>query len=146
MPAMPPQEVVNVLLDAFQQSGGSAAFVAGRTRHPRVFLVSSPIGDVTIWVYIWTLTPGGRDFPHEYRIQKTTVSSPLPMNPDGPTALLGYEPNLKMFAGFDVERHRTFTPGSATTQLDIRTVQAALHDGLAFDRKDNDEIAVGVRP
>jgi len=84
--------------------------------------------------------------PNEYRIQMTTVASPLPLNPLGPTILIGYEPDLHLFAGFDLERHHTFTTGSPSVQIDIRTVRAALQDGLTFDRKSNQEIAVGIRP
>ena len=84
--------------------------------------------------------------PDEYRIQMTTVASPLRLNPDGPTVLIGYEPDLRMFAGFDLSRHRTFTEGSPSVQIDIRTVREALQHGLAFDRKDNAEIALGIRP
>ncbi len=147
MPAIPPQEMVNVLLDAFQQSGAAAVFTPQKMLHPRVIVVTDPAGPVNVWVYMWTLTHGGRpSLPDEYRIQMTTVESPLAMNANGPTALLGYEPNLKMFAGFDLSRHKKFTTGSPSIQIDIRVVQAALHAGLAFDRKDNDEIAVGVRP
>jgi len=62
------------------------------------------------------------------------------------TVLLGYEPNLKLFAGFDIERHRTFTEGSSSVQIDVRPMRQALQDGLAFDRKANQEIAVGIRP
>jgi putative restriction endonuclease len=51
-----------------------------------------------------------------------------------------------MFAGFDLQRHRTFTPGSSSVQIDIRTVRQALQDGLAYDTKANDEIALGIRP
>ncbi len=51
-----------------------------------------------------------------------------------------------MFAGFDLERHRTFTQGSPSVQIDIRVVHQAQQDGLAFDRKDNLELAIGVRP
>jgi len=147
MPAIPPRIMVSVLLDAFQQSGESAVFTSQGNLHPRKFVLAGPSGSMVVWVYIWTLTPGGRpSLPNEYRIQMTTVESPLAVNPDGPTALLGYEPNLKMFAGFDLSRHRRFTTGSPSVQIDVRVVQAALNDGLAFDRKDNDEIAVGVRP
>lgn len=147
MPAIPPREMVSVLLDAFQQSGATAVFTPKKTLHPRVFVVTDPVAPVTIWVYMWTLTHGGRpSLPDEYRIQMTTVQSPLAINPAGPTALLGYEPNLKMFAGFDLSRHKRFTTGSPSVQVDIRVVQAALQAGLAFDRKDNDEMAVGVRP
>lgn len=147
MPAIPPQEMVNVLLDAFQQSGSAAIFTPQRALNPRVFVVTDSAGPLAVWVYMWTLTHGGRPtLPDEYRIQMTTVQSPLAVNPAGPTALLGYEPNLKMFAGFDLSRHKRFTTGSPSVQIDIRVVQAALQAGLAFDRKDNDEIAVGVRP
>lgn len=147
MPAISPRAMISVLLDAFQQSGESAVFTSHTSQHPRKFLLTGPSGPTVIWVYIWTLTPGGRpSLPNEFRIQMTTVQSPLVLNQVGPTALLGYEPNLKMFAGFDLARHRRFTIGSPSVQIDIRVVQAALDDGLAFDRKDNDEIAVGVRP
>src|SRR3989338_1137898 len=51
-----------------------------------------------------------------------------------------------MFGGFDLRRHRTFTRGSPSVQIDITTLRQALQDGLAFDRKDNNEIAVAIRP
>ena len=76
----------------------------------------------------------------------TTVTSPLALNPFGQTLLLGYEPNRKVFAGFDLVLHRTFTTGSPSVQIDIRVIDQALQDGMAFDRKGNDEIAVGIRP
>ncbi|MCC7291937.1 MAG: HNH endonuclease [Phycisphaerales bacterium] len=147
MPAIRPHEIVSVLLDAFQQSGATAVFTPRRAQHPRVFVVTDPAGPMVVCVYIWTLTHGGRpSLPDEYRIQMTSVESPLTPNPEGATALLGYEPNLRMFAGFDLSRHKRFTTGSPSVQIDIKVVLAALQAGLAFDRKDNDEIAVGVRP
>ena len=76
----------------------------------------------------------------------TTVSPPLGLNPDGATVLLGYTADLGLFAGFDLSRHRHFTPGSSSVQIDINTVRQALHLGLSFDRKSNDEIAIGIRP
>ncbi|MEW6668365.1 MAG: HNH endonuclease [Thermodesulfobacteriota bacterium] len=147
MPAAAQNVLVDAILDAFQDSGTSGVLLSGATRHPRRFLVQTETGSVEIWVYIWTLTHGGRpSLPDEYRVQMTTVASPLPINPRGYTVLLGYEPNHKMFAGFDLHRHRTFTAGSPSVQIDIKCVHKALQDGLAFDRKSNDEIAVGIRP
>ncbi|MDH3976312.1 MAG: HNH endonuclease, partial [Deltaproteobacteria bacterium] len=84
--------------------------------------------------------------PDEYRIQMTSVSSPLPKNPDGLTVLMGYHPDLRMFAGFDLNKHSTFTAGSPSVQIDITAIHAALQHGLSFTIKDNDEIAIGVRP
>lgn len=115
--------------------------------HPRKFAISGPEGPLNLWVYAWTLTPGGRpQLKNEYRIQMTSVSSPLDLNPDGPTILIGYEPNLNMFAGFDIHLHRTFTSGSPSVQVNIESINKALQDGLAFHRKENNEITVAIRP
>lgn len=147
MPAIVPAALVDALLDAFQESGSSGVLLSPISKHPRKFAVQTADGAAEIWVYIWTLTHGGRpNLPDEYRIQMTTVTSPLSLNPIGYTLLLGYEPNLKMFAGFDLDRHSKFTIGSPSVQIDIRTLHKALQDGLAFDRKDNNEVAIGIRP
>ena len=96
---------------------------------------------------MWTLTHGGRpSLPNEFRIQMTSVSSPLSLNPTGPTVLIGHDPNLKMFAGFDIQRHKEFSQGSPSIQIDIRTVRQALQDGIAINLKSNNELAVGIRP
>jgi putative restriction endonuclease len=148
MPATQSQQLVDAFLNAIEQSGNAAVLVSAIRQHPRKFAVTQPDGmDIIVWVYAWTLTFGGRpNLPHEYRIQMTTVRSPLAINPVGPTVLIGYEPNMKMFAGFDLMRHRQFTTGSPSVQIDLRVVRKALQDGLAFDRKGNNEIAVGIRP
>lgn len=147
MPAIRPNDLVDAILDAFQESGTSGLLLSSPSRHPRKFLVQTETGNVEVWTYAWTLTHGGRpSLPDEYRIQMTTVASPLPLKPTGYTVLLGYEPNLKMFGGFDLRRHRTFTTGSPSVQIDIKCIHKAMQDGLAFDRKENNEIAVGIRP
>lgn len=147
MPQLPGRELVAAVLEAVHASGGSAVLISSLSRHPRQFALMRPGGgSELLWVYMWTLTFGGRpSLPNEYRVQMTTVQSPLQLNPAGATVLIGYEPNLRMFAGFDLVKHRTFTPGSSSVQIDLRVVRQALQDGLAFDRKSNDEIAVAFR-
>ena len=148
MPAVSPAELVNAVLHAIQKSGGTGFYVsASSATHPREFLVQYLGDTISLWGYVWTLTHGGRQsLPREYRIQMTTVSSPLPVNPSGPTVLLGYHAESNMFAGFDIDKHRTFTAGSPSVQIDIEAIGTAAGDGLAFARKDNEEIAVGIRP
>jgi len=147
MPAINPNDLVNAIIDAFQESGTTSLLVSSINRHPRKFVIQAEFGGIEAWIYAWTLTHGGRpNLPDEYRIQLTTISSPLLINPDGYTLLLGYEPNLKMWAGFDLRRHRLFTSGSPSVQIDIKCMYKALQDGLAFDRKSNNEIAIGIRP
>jgi len=147
MPATQLIQLIDSLIDAFERSGGSGVLVSSARAHPRKFVVTDSFGGMKVWVYAWTLTPGGRpQLKNEYRIQMTSVTSPLEVNPDGATVLMGYEPNLKMFAGFDLAKHRTFTTGSPSVQVDVTCLHRALQDGLAFHRKGNDEIVVGVRP
>ena len=149
MAALPPRVIVDALLQAVEDSGYSAAYLGARPKeHPRRIAIALPDNlAVSVWVYIWTLTHGGRtSLPHEFRIQMTTVGSPLQLNPHGPTVLLGYESDLRLFAGFDLARHRQFATGSPSVQININAVRQALQLGLSFDRKSNDEIAVGIRP
>ena len=147
MPAIDATELVNAILDAFQDSGAPGILVSPLKQHPRRFIIETATGGVEVWVYAWTLTHGGRpSLPDEYRVQMTTVPSPLPINPKGYTLLLGYEANTKVFAGFDLTRHRTFTTGSPSVQIDIKCIHKAFESGLGFDRKSNREIAIGVRP
>jgi putative restriction endonuclease len=147
MPAVDPHIIVNEILDAITQSEETGLLISHVQKHPRKFVVTGSLGNLQIWVYAWTLTPGGRpQLKNEYRIQMTSVNSPLELNPDGPTILVGYEPNLNMFAGFDIRLHRTFTTGSPSVQINIESIRKALQDGLAFHQKENKEITVAIRP
>jgi len=140
--------MIQAILEAVEQSGGSGGYTSSSERtHPRTFVIQYQKEYFSLWVYIWTLTHGGRkSLPNEYRIQMTSVQSPLKMNPSGYTALLGFYPDLNMFAGFDLARHRIFTTGSPSVQVDIHTIHEALQNGLAFSTKDNQEIVIGIRP
>src|SRR2546425_2387628 len=148
MPALAQLELVDAVLRAIQESGYSGVPISPARRHPRRFSVVAPDGAQSMLsIYIWTLTFGGRpQLANEYRIQMTSVTAPLSAPGDGPTVLLGYEPTLRLFAGFDLSRHRTFTTGSPSVQIDIEALRRAETEGLSFHRKSNDEIAVGIRP
>lgn len=148
MPALPSEQIVSAIEDAFAESVASAVLVSGARKQPRRFYVIAGEASFPVWIYIWTLTHGGGAArpDDEYRIQLTSVLPPLPENTDGPTLLLGYEPNAKCFAGFDMRKHRRFSPQSPSIQISINTLREAVRDGFAFARKGNDEIAVGFRP
>ena len=148
MAAISPAQIISAVEDAFTEAGASATLISERRAHPRRFYVVTGESTFPVWIYIWTLTHGGgqarpRD---EYRIQLTSVTPPLPQNPDGPTLLLGYEPNTKCFAGFDLRKHRVFSRKSPSIQININTLRNAIQNGFAFAQKGNDEIAIGFRP
>lgn len=148
MAALQPKQIIESLNTAFQSSGGIPYYLSDKLRsHPRKFKILFKGEVFSVWVYIWTLTHGGGlRSQNEYRIQMTSVSSPLEMNPDGQTLLLGYEPNLKVFAGFDIDKHREFTVGSPSVQIKMSALNSAIQNGISFIEKDNGEIAIGIRP
>lgn len=147
MPAVKSSEIINQLIDAIHESGGSAAYLSeDAVSNPKEFVVSYQGNTYDLWVYAWTLTHGGRkSLPREYRIQMTSVSSPLKVNPGGLTVLMGYCPDSGVFAGFDLAKHRFFTEGSPSVQVNIDAVLGALQSGLTFATKENDEVVIGVR-
>jgi putative restriction endonuclease len=147
MPAIAPERLVAAISNAITESGFAPSLTSAVRTHPRRFFVAGPNANLTLSVYAWTLTFGGRPaLPHEYRIQMTSVQSPLEMSADGPTILIGYEPELNLFAGLDIQRHRSFTAGSPSIQIDRQELARAETLGLSFHRKSNDEIAIGIRP
>ncbi len=132
---------------AISESNAVGYLTSSPNQQPRAFWVSHGGVTTELWTYAWTLTPGGRpQLRHEYRIQMTSVGSPLPTNPKGPTLLLGYEPQRDVFVGFDLVKHSVFTPGSPSVQVDVRILDKAKLRGIAVHRKANDEIAVAFRP
>ena len=147
MPAVAANLLISAITDAIQESGHVGQLASPSCTHPRLFVITGPPGITNLSVFAWTLTFGERpSLANEYRIQMTSVQSPLEIAQDGPTVLIGYEPTLRLFAGFDLERHRTFTSGSPSVQIDVTELRRAETDGLSFHRKSNDEIAVGIRP
>ena len=147
MPALPARQLVDAVLDAVWQSGGTAVFVSALRKQPKRFIIAAGSDPEELLVYIWTLTFGGRrSLPDEYRVQLTGVRPPLIYPRDGRAVLLGYEPDLRIFAGFDLARHSSFTPGSPSIQIRRAALCDAVQNGFGFHRKENGELAVAFRP
>ncbi len=149
MPKLPAQDLIQAVISAISDSGGTAVSVSPISKQPRHFLIQYQQNTFDLAVYIWTLTHGGGAArpKDEYRIQLTGVKPPLSSNPTGgPAILIGYEPNLQCFAGFDLSKHRRFSPNSPSIQVPITVLHQALQDGISFTRKSNEEIAIGFHP
>ena len=82
MPPVTPTVLIGAFLDGFQQSGGTGYFISNDVQaHPREFIVEHSGRRFSAWVYAWNVTHGGREtLPDEYRIQMTSVNSPLALN------------------------------------------------------------------
>lgn len=148
MAALSPGEIVDAILSALTDSGAQAQLTSPVRSHPRKFRVIHNGGSFPLWVYIWTITHGGATrSAEEYRIQMTTVTPPLEMNPNGPTLLLGWNPENEVFGGFDISRHRDgFKPGSNSVQISLSALLAARNFGWGFYTNQYHEIAVSFKP
>lgn len=148
MPQLSTSLLLKSITDALTESNASGVLISNLRQNPRRFVVQAGQNMFEMWVYIWTLTHGGGAArpKDEYRIQLTGITPPMTLNPTGPTIMIGYEPNLQCFAGFDLNKHRTFSTRSPSIQISITTLYQALQDGFSFVTKGNDEIAVGFRP
>jgi putative restriction endonuclease len=148
MPQLAAPLLVKAITDALEASGASVVLISVTNRNPRHFIVHAGQNIFELWVYVWTLTHGGGAArpKNEYRIQITGVTPPLELNPLGSTLLIGYEPNLQCFAGFDLNKHLTFSTRSPSIQIPITVLHDALQNGFSFITKGNEEIAIGFRP
>lgn len=147
MPALPPATIIDRVLSAISASGAQGTLISSIRSHPRVFRVVRSRLSYDIWVYIWTVTHGGATRSEdEFRIQMTSVQSPLPTNPDGPTILVGWDEERGVFAGFDFLRHQTFTQGSPSVQVPLGVLREAQAAGISIARKSNEEITYAFTP
>lgn len=147
MASLSPSKIIHAIHDALDASDVSSVLTSQQRGNPRRFVIKSGRETFELCIYIWTLTHGGgRARPRdEYRIQITGITSPLEVNPNELTVLMGYEPNLGCFAGFDLSKHRTFSARSPSIQIPITVLHNALQNGFSFATKTNDEIAIGIR-
>jgi putative restriction endonuclease len=147
MPAVTPQNLVGAIIDALSDSRAQASLLSPIRSHPRRFRVITETEAFDLWVYIWTVTHGGATrSAEEYRIQMTTVTPPLATNPNGPTLLMGWFPELDVFSGFDIRRHINFSPGSNSVQISRTALEQALNFGFGFYTNQFREIGVAFRP
>jgi len=148
LPPLTKSELIERVLHAIQQSGWKAFFEATPSEHPFRLRVFNEERSLSLLVYIWTITHGGgrRRPQREYRIQLTGINPPLKTSCDYVTLLLGWHEKLRVFAGFDINKHTTFSTHSPSIQIHLDTLERAAEQGFGFQTKGNDEIAVAFRP
>ena len=109
MPAIRPEQLVAAISNAIIDSGYTSNPVSSVHRNPRRFLVTGPHVNFTQAPTVEHLRLAEPALPNEIRIQMTGVEWPLELPAGGPTVLIGYEPELNLFAGFDLDLHRKFS-------------------------------------
>ncbi len=139
-------QLFNVFEEAIHESEWEFFHLSQPEDHPARYQVCRDRRSHRVCVYIWNLTPGGRNRPRdEWRIQITGVNRFLP-EPGGKTLILGWQQGLSVFAGFDLARHRAGLGLSPSIQLRENVLHQAVKDGFALHNKGNQELAIAFRP
>ncbi|MCY4213874.1 MAG: HNH endonuclease [Gammaproteobacteria bacterium] len=147
---MPPRlnksQLLGVVEAAIRDGGWNYLHLTEPGTHPAQYQVYRGDSSYAVRVYIWNLTHGGRNRPDdEWRIQATGVSR-FAREPGGKTLILGWRPDLGVFAGFDAGRHSERLGASPSIQLREAALKQAAVDGLAVSNKGSGELAIAFRP
>lgn len=146
MPRLNKAELLAVLERAIRDGGWTYLHLSSSTEHPARYSVFRGEHSHVVRVYIWNLTPGGRNRPSdEWRIQATGVGR-FEAEPSGKTLILGWENEREVFVGFDLRKHKEPIGASPSIQLRERALDDAVVKGFAIHNKGNDELAVAFRP
>lgn len=142
------QALLERIAHAIYVSGWSLLYETKSSSHPFKLRMFKDGKSYSLLIYIWSLTHGGGKArpKNEYRIQMTGVSFPLLILPNCQTLLLGWHEELETFVGFDIHKHRNSVSRSPSIQVHYEVLEKAGTEGLAFQRKGNDEIAIAFVP
>lgn len=138
--------LLHLVENAIRESGWNFLYLTSQGIHPARYQIYRNGSTYRIRVYIWNLTPGGRNRPaDEWRIQVTGLARFEP-EIGGKTLILGWEDTVGVFAGFDYTRHDRPLGASPSIQLREAALRDAVDDGFAPHNKGNRELAIAFRP
>lgn len=132
---------------AIVDGGWGCLRLSAPTQHPSIYSIFRGEQRHIIRVYVWNLTPGGKNRPpDEWRIQATGVDG-FESNASGKTLILGWEDERGVFVGFDARKHQGPIGNSPSIQLREHALDDAVVNGFAIHNKgSNEELAVAFRP
>ena len=144
MPKLNKEQLVNSFVSAVESAGWSVGVV--ELRHPFRLYVYRDDEAYSVLLYIWNITPGGRNRPEdEYRVQVTGISE-FEQHPEYKTLILGYSSDQGVFAGWDVSFHLGRLGTSPSLQIREQYLIGAVDHGFAVAPKDQGELAVVFAP
>lgn len=139
------QDLLQRVLEAVRASGWNA-IVLSQAQPFRLSIFDSNT-TLVVLCYIWNMTHGGYPRnPNELRIQITGVDL-FRIEADVKTLLLGWSEDERMFAGFDVTKHRISMKGrSPSLQVRRETLQTAKIKDFFPQIRGNQENVIAFRP
>lgn len=152
MPPLRKPTLFKLFEDAIRKSGSSFLRLTGVGKHPGGYQIIGDTGSYRVRMYIWNLTPGGKNrAPDEWRIQPTGLQeiggqTRFIPEAEGKTIILGWNERYEVFAAFDINKHIDAIGSSPSLQLKEEALEAARLNGIAHYFKGNEEVAFAIRP
>lgn len=144
--ALSKAELYSAVESAFYESGWSCLRLSPKDEHPARYCIFRDSQRANLLIYVWNLTPGGRNRPlDEWRIQATGVAR-FEQASEGETLILGWHDLRRVFAGFDLKHHGERLGRSPSIQLRQAALDRAEIDGLCAHNKGSGEVAIAFRP
>lgn len=129
---------------AIHDSGWNVLFL--NNEHPFKINIYNELESINLKIIIYNITYGG--YPRsreEYRIQIKIRKIPITDESNFRTLILGYWDEMEVFAGFDLNKHRT-PKWSSSLQVKKDYLEKAYQNGFSIYDKGNNEIVVAFRP
>ena len=140
------KQLLTTVEHAICESGWDFFWLSRVGAHPATYQMHRPGQSHRVRVYIWNLTPGGKNRPtDEWRIQATGVSR-FGFEPNCKTLILDWQNELGVFAGFDSSLHQGKLGASPSIQIRKAALDQATLDGFAPQGKSNSELVIAFRP
>lgn len=139
-------ELLHVVENSIRAGGWNFLLIPPAGRHPARYQIYRDNHSFRAKIYIWNLTPGGKNRSlDEWRIQITGVASFEP-EIGGKTLILGWQDDMRVFAGFDYAHHMGQLGSSPSIQLREAALYDAVKHRFAPHNKGNGELAIAFRP
>ncbi|HEY8595157.1 MAG TPA: HNH endonuclease [Devosiaceae bacterium] len=131
--------------EAVRLSGWNMLYL-NQGSHPARYQVFKNGNSVTVRIYIWNITHGGKGrAPGEYRIQITGFDH-FDLELNGRTLIVGWWDDAGVFAGWDARRHTGPLGGSPSMQVSEDTLRKAIISGFSPYMNQKGETAIAFRP
>lgn len=131
--------------EAVRLSGWNLLYLSKGT-HPARYRVFQDGQAVTVCVFIWNITHGGKGRgAGEYRIQVTGIDEIKPES-GARNLILGWWEDVEVFAGWDIRQHAGDVSSSPSMQVSEAALRQALITGFASYLNQKRETAIAFRP
>lgn len=149
MPGIPFATLLEQFIATLERSGATVISAGGNAAKPARIRVISADNTTDCIIYLWTITPGGRNRAANERRIQITNASPFPLNPGLRTIVGGWNAAAGVWAFWDARRHTRFSIRSPSFQTTEGTLDMAGFNGLATQMRpasEGREVVISVRP